>query len=448
MPDVLAAAAEPHRRRLLQLLASGPRTVNELAGHFPVTRSAISQHLGVLADAGLVTNTKRGRQRFYTVVPDGMAALRAEIDRFWTTELDHLVADATRMATAQTPDSPRTAQERTMSDETTASKPVEKTALLPVSPDEAFALITEPDLLRRWQTVTARVDLWAGGTYRWTVVPGFAAAGTFREVDPGRRLVFGWGWAGSPDLPPDASTVTITLEPVEGGTLVRLVHEGLDEQQAASHGEGWSHYLERLQRVAVTGDAGPDEWAATPGEMNPLTSADATLAVCQQVLRGVGEGQLGNPTPCTEFTVEQQVDHLLRSISGLGQMAGAEVALSSSGHVEARVAFAAEQALHAWHGRGLGGVVSIGPNEMPASQAAGILSIEFLVHACDFAVATGQKVHVSDELTAYVLDLAEQVISPQGRAGGAFAEALEVGPDADVLDRLLAFTGRTSSWSA
>lgn len=103
MPDVLSAAAEPHRRRLLQLLASGPRTVNELASHFPVTRSAISQHLGVLADVGLVTNRKQGRQRFYQVVPAGMAALRAEIDRFWTTELDHLVADATDLAGGRPP---------------------------------------------------------------------------------------------------------------------------------------------------------------------------------------------------------------------------------------------------------------------------------------------------------------------------------------------------------
>jgi DNA-binding transcriptional ArsR family regulator len=101
VPDVLSAAAEPHRRRLLQLLASGPRTVNELAAHFPVTRSAISQHLGVLADVGLVTNHKLGRQRFYEVVPAGMSALRAEIDRFWTTELDHLVADATNLASGR-----------------------------------------------------------------------------------------------------------------------------------------------------------------------------------------------------------------------------------------------------------------------------------------------------------------------------------------------------------
>jgi DNA-binding transcriptional ArsR family regulator len=96
--DVLSAAAEPTRRRLLQLLASGPRTVNDLAAHFTVTRSAISQHLGVLADVGLVTNRKEGRQRFYAVLPDGMAELRAEIDRFWTTELDLLVEDATEIA--------------------------------------------------------------------------------------------------------------------------------------------------------------------------------------------------------------------------------------------------------------------------------------------------------------------------------------------------------------
>ena len=94
VPDVLSAAAEPNRRRILQLLASRPHTVTELAAQFPVTRSAISQHLGVLTEVGLVTHRKEGRQRFYEVRPLGMAQLRAEIDRFWTTELEQLVADA------------------------------------------------------------------------------------------------------------------------------------------------------------------------------------------------------------------------------------------------------------------------------------------------------------------------------------------------------------------
>ena len=97
MPDLLSAAAEPNRRRILQLLASGPHTVTEVAANFPVTRSAISQHLGVLAEVGLVTHRKQGRQRFYEVLPDGMARLRAEMDRFWTDELDQLTADAHAM---------------------------------------------------------------------------------------------------------------------------------------------------------------------------------------------------------------------------------------------------------------------------------------------------------------------------------------------------------------
>ena len=94
MTDPLTAAAEPNRRRILQLLASQPRTVGEVAAEFPVTRSAISQHLLVLADAGLVEAEKVGRQRIYRVLPGGLRRLQAEIDRFWTDELDQLVADA------------------------------------------------------------------------------------------------------------------------------------------------------------------------------------------------------------------------------------------------------------------------------------------------------------------------------------------------------------------
>jgi DNA-binding transcriptional ArsR family regulator len=92
--DPLTAAVEPNRRRILQLLASQPRTVSEVAAEFPVTRSAISQHLLVLADVGLVEAEKVGRQRIYRVLPSGLRKLQAEIDKFWTSELDQLVADA------------------------------------------------------------------------------------------------------------------------------------------------------------------------------------------------------------------------------------------------------------------------------------------------------------------------------------------------------------------
>jgi DNA-binding transcriptional ArsR family regulator len=95
--DAFSAAAEPNRRRILQLLASSPRTVSDLAGEFPVTRSAISQHLLVLAAAGLVDAEKIGRRRMYRVRPQGLRTLQAEIDKFWTDELDLLVADAQRL---------------------------------------------------------------------------------------------------------------------------------------------------------------------------------------------------------------------------------------------------------------------------------------------------------------------------------------------------------------
>ena len=95
--DALSAAAEPNRRRILQMLASRPMTVNEIATEFTVTRSAVSQHLLVLAQAGLVEAEKVGRQRVYRVLPSGLRRLQAEIDRFWTSELDQLVADAQQL---------------------------------------------------------------------------------------------------------------------------------------------------------------------------------------------------------------------------------------------------------------------------------------------------------------------------------------------------------------
>ena len=160
----------------------------------------------------------------------------------------------------------------------------EKTVLVPLGADETFALLTQPERLRRWQAVTARVELRAGGEYRWTITPGHSAAGTITELEPGKRLVFTWGWEGSEDLPPGTSTVTITLEPAEGGTKVRLVHSGLTPEQAAGHLEGWSHYGDRLVAAAERGDAGADSWMSSE-PTDPLTAAEAALAVCQLVLR-------------------------------------------------------------------------------------------------------------------------------------------------------------------
>lgn len=81
--DSIGVLADPTRRRLFEKLAEGPRPVGELASHVPVTRPAVSQHLKVLKDAGLVFDRADGTRRLYQVDPAGVAALRDYFDRFW-----------------------------------------------------------------------------------------------------------------------------------------------------------------------------------------------------------------------------------------------------------------------------------------------------------------------------------------------------------------------------
>ena len=85
--DVLDALGDPTRRAVLELLRDGPRAVVDIASELPVSRPAVSQHLRVLKGAGLVTERKDGTRHLYRVDPDGLAALRIYLERFWTDAL-------------------------------------------------------------------------------------------------------------------------------------------------------------------------------------------------------------------------------------------------------------------------------------------------------------------------------------------------------------------------
>jgi DNA-binding transcriptional ArsR family regulator len=82
-----AVLADPTRRTIFERLAERPSAVGELARDLPVSRPAVSQHLKVLKDAGLVSDLHAGKQRIYRIDPDGLATLRAELDRFWNKTL-------------------------------------------------------------------------------------------------------------------------------------------------------------------------------------------------------------------------------------------------------------------------------------------------------------------------------------------------------------------------
>ncbi len=318
-----------------------------------------------------------------------------------------------------------------------------KTVHLPVTADEAFALITEPERLRRWQTVAARVDLRVGGDYRWTVTPGHHAAGTFREIEPGKRIVFTWGWESGMEPAPGASTVTITLEPDADGTMVKLEHGGLNEAQAAAHAEGWNHYLDRLVAEASSPEgAGADEWAAAPQSLDHFSAAEASLAVLQGVLRRLTPADREKPTPCEDFTAHELLEHLAASLTGIAGALGVPVTNNQEAGPESRIADLATPLIEAFSRRGLDGTIDMGFAELPATVVAGIVNLELLVHAWDFAEASGQKLEVSEVLTDYVWILAGETISEQVRAGGSFAAIQPTAETAGSLERLLAFTGR------
>ena len=99
----LAVLGDETRLAILELLAGGPRAVGELADELPVTRPAVSQHLKVLKDAGLVTARPDGTRRLYQLDPRGLAEVRAYFDRFWATALSSFKVTAERAASPHNP---------------------------------------------------------------------------------------------------------------------------------------------------------------------------------------------------------------------------------------------------------------------------------------------------------------------------------------------------------
>jgi DNA-binding transcriptional ArsR family regulator len=96
--NVLSAIAHPTRQTLLEELRGGPRSVTELAKVVPVSQPAVSQHLGVLQSAKLVTVHRDGNRRIYSLGREGIEDLRRYVDGFWTDALEQFSAEAKKQA--------------------------------------------------------------------------------------------------------------------------------------------------------------------------------------------------------------------------------------------------------------------------------------------------------------------------------------------------------------
>lgn len=251
MDLLLHAIAEPRRRRILQLIQAKELPAGQIASHFDVTRSAVSQHLTVLKAAGLVHERREGTRRLYRARPEGLAELRAFLEEFWGERLQLLKEAA------------EAEERRSQMAQSSQSDAVEVEVRIAARPETIFPFFTDPAKMTRWKGVTADLDARPGGIYRVNITGRDIAQGKYVEVVPHSRVVFTWGWEGEGNpVPPGSSTVDVTLTPDGDETVVRLRHYDLPADQRDGHREGWQHYMERLAVAAAGGDPGPDPWAS------------------------------------------------------------------------------------------------------------------------------------------------------------------------------------------
>jgi uncharacterized protein YndB with AHSA1/START domain len=144
------------------------------------------------------------------------------------------------------------------------AEPVRAQIRIDAPPERVWEFFTQPEAIIRWMGEYAALAPHPGGEFTVNV-KGAPVRGRYLELDRPHRLLLSWGYAGSEELPPGASTVEVRLVPDGSGTSVHLEHRDLPDPERPGHAEGWTHYLARLA-AAGTGDPGPD-----PG-MRPVGS--------------------------------------------------------------------------------------------------------------------------------------------------------------------------------
>ncbi|MEL6915516.1 MAG: metalloregulator ArsR/SmtB family transcription factor [Pseudomonadota bacterium] len=217
---LFAALADPNRAALVDRLRRGPAPVAQLAAPLPISRPAVSQHLKVLSDAGLVTCIRDGNRRVYRLSAGTLAALKAYADALWE---DALASYATEAKTR--------AKELAMS-----LDPVVKIITVPLPPAEAFTLFTRG--LASWWPVESHslsaedaetpkaltVEEKEGGRIEETRQDGTRHPwGRFTAWEPGRRVAIRWH-VGRPE--DQATVIDVRFEAQPNGTRVTLIHDG------------------------------------------------------------------------------------------------------------------------------------------------------------------------------------------------------------------------------
>jgi uncharacterized protein YndB with AHSA1/START domain len=137
------------------------------------------------------------------------------------------------------------------------AEPVTANVYIDAPPERVYEYFTRPEALVSWMGEYALLEPRPGGRFE-VDVKGAPVRGRFLHLDPPHRLLISWGYSGSPQLPPGASTVEVRLIAEGSGTRVELEHRDLPAAEQPGHASGWNHYLARLTVIGGGGDPGPD----------------------------------------------------------------------------------------------------------------------------------------------------------------------------------------------
>jgi uncharacterized protein (TIGR03086 family) len=176
--------------------------------------------------------------------------------------------------------------------------------------------------------------------------------------------------------------------------------------------------------------------------VDEFASAEKGLVAVHHVVETIGADDLHRPTPCDEWDFQALAEHLIDTISRLGNAAGMHVAAPGHASIDQRITQVTQPILAEWRRRGLTGDVMFSGRTLPSRLALGILSLELVVHGWDFAVALNRPLPVSDAHAAHVLGLARQTLTTESRATAGFDPPVPTPGHAGALKLLIAFTGR------
>ncbi len=242
--SALAALADPTRQKIIQLLRDGPKPVGAISRQLPVSRPAVSQHLKVLTNAGLLSVIQQGTRRFYQLSPVGIDALRGFLDALWSDALATFEAYANNIKDAME-----------MID------PVVKKLEILLPPDRVFRLFTE-DFAAWWPVETHSLSADQGSVPQSVTVEGRVDGkvsellhdgtsglwGTITKWQPGAVFEMSWH-VGRPAA--EATRLHVAFTPTAQGTQVTLTHDGWENRGAAAaearegYNSGWDIVLLR-----------------------------------------------------------------------------------------------------------------------------------------------------------------------------------------------------------